>query len=162
MKPRFYLSVLAAVVLAATVGFAQSPDDGGVGPINGPGSGGSVQSRIFTSARLLDASQNVIGKVKTTTIQTTDRGILQGLRVQASGLTPNAEYGLVIDGTLVGTDTADANGTLKLKFTSPTNGRVPAIPDAIKPISNARSVQLYEVVSQRLVGSGQLSTGGVK
>ena len=37
-----------------------------------------------------------------------------------------------------------------------------AIPDAIKPVANARVVQIYETASQRLAASGQFRADGPK
>jgi hypothetical protein len=164
MKSRLYPLALAAALAVAAPAFGQQGPPAGHGIDNTstvyghPGVGGNVQSRVFTSAILNDASGNAVGKAKTATVQTTARGIVQGLRVQVGGLTPGAEYALVIDGTLVGTGTADSTGTLKLKFISPSNGRTAAIPDAIKPIANVHTVQIYEASSQRLAASGQFSS----
>jgi len=163
MKSRYSaLTILAVCLFAAPTALAQrgvgDADSGTIGYIPG-GPSSNVISRAFTNAVLKDSAGEVIGKVKTATIETTVK-IQMALRLQATGLTPNAEYALVIDSTLVGTDTADANGVLKMKFASPTAGRVPALPDALKPIAAARQVQLYQVASQRLVASGQFGSNG--
>jgi len=165
MKSRFTLLALAMLALSASAfaqGHALDPGSG-VGPLHIPGAGGStITARAYTAAILTDANGTAIGKVKTATIVTTNRGTLEGLRVTARSLTPGASYALVIDGTLVGTATADANGAVTFKFLSPSNGRTPAIPDAIRPIATAHTVQLYEASSQRLAASGTLSSGSPK
>lgn len=164
MTSRLCLLALALLMFSA-VAFGQRQVDNGNGTgtvIFGTQIGGQITSRTFTSAILRDASGTAIGKVKTATVVTTTRGTLEGLRVSVRGLTPGSEYALVIDGTLVGTKTADANGAFTMKFLSPSNGRAPAIPDAIRPIATAHVVQIYEVSSQRLAASGQLSGGGPK
>ena len=163
MKPRFTaLTLLAVCLLAAPAAFAQRGgvivDSGTIGYIP-HGLGGTIIARAYTNAVIRTGAGEVIGKVKTATVQTTTK-VLQALRVQITDLTPNAEYALVIDSTLVGTATADANGNLKMKFADPTNGRVPALPEAVKPIATAQQVQIYEVSSQRLIGSGSFGTDG--
>jgi hypothetical protein len=169
MKARLYLFALAAVLVLSASALAQRGPQHGTGSgttteggvFNGqPGVG--VTSRVFTDAILRDANGAVIGKAKTATVQTSSGNVVQGLRVQVTGLTPGAEYALVIDGTLVGTGTADANGVLRLKFLSPTNGRAQAIPDAIKPIANAHTAQIFEATSQAVVASGTFTSGGAK
>ncbi|MCC6745625.1 MAG: hypothetical protein IT175_17320 [Acidobacteria bacterium] len=163
MKSRYSaLTILAVCLFAAPTALAQrgvgDADSGTIGYIPG-GPPSNVISRVFTHAALKDSAGEVIGKVKTATIETTAK-IQMALRLQVTGLTPNTEYALVIDSTLVGTDTADVNGVLKMKFASPTAGRVPALPDVLKPIAAARQVQLYQVASQRLVASGQFGSYG--
>jgi hypothetical protein len=166
MKSRLYLALVAVLALSGSAlgqGQGHGIDNAGTGTtFFGQNLGGNITSRVYTTAILTDASGNAVGKAKTATVVTTNRGTLEGLRVQVRGLTPGAEYALVIDGTLVGTGTADANGALVLKFLSPSNGRAAAIPDAIRPIATAHVVQIYEVSSQRLAASGNLSTGTPK
>jgi len=164
MKSRFSaLSLLVICLVLAPAAHAQrgaaDADSGTIGQIPHPGIGGGVVARAFTNAILTSSSGETIGKVKTATVQTTTK-LIQALRLQASDLTPNAEFALVIDSTLVGTATSDAAGNLKMKFADPTDGRVPALPDAIKPILTAHQVQVYEVASQRLVASGLFATQG--
>ena len=108
-----------------------------------------------------DGTGNVIGKVKTARVVSAARGTIEGLRVQVHSLTAGAAYAIVIDGTLVGQATADSGGTVTFKFLSPSNGRTPSIPDAIRPIASAHTVQLYEVAAQRLIASGNF-TGRTK
>lgn len=156
MRSRLYVFALLAIcALAVPSAFAQRGSFDGGSPQYLPHPSAGVISRAYTTAVLLTPTGGIIGKAKTATVETQSRGIVQGLRVQVTELTPGAEYALVIDGTLVGTDTANANGQLKLKFLSPTNGRVAALPDAIKPIARAITVQIYDVSSQRLVAAGQ-------
>src|ERR1044071_164536 len=151
MRSRLYLFALAAVLAIAAPAFAQRGTEGGIiGHVPT-----TVTARVFTSAVLRDAAGNAIGKVKTATVQTTDRGTVEGLRVQITGVAPNTEFALVIDGTLVGTATSNATGVLRFKFLSPTNGRTPAIPDAIRPIATARTVQVFHAATQQLVASGE-------
>ena len=118
-------------------------------------------ARAYTSAILTTPGGVAIGKAKTATVQTTSQ-LLQGLRVNVQGVVAGGEYALVIDGTLVGTATADNGGILRMKFVDPVKegGRVPAIPDAIKPIALAHNVQLYEVAGQHLVASGAFTLNG--
>ena len=158
MQARYHLLALAiAVALAAPVAFAQRQIfDGVVGQVPTVG----VTSRVYTNATLRTPTGDVIGKVKTATVQSDTRGIVQGLRVQVTGLTPGAEYALVIDNTLVGTGTVSASGVLRLRFIAPSNGRTPALPEAVTPIATAQVVQLYAVVGQQLVASGQFSVEG--
>lgn len=161
MKPRFTaLTLLAVCLIAAPAALAQrgDTDSGTIGYIP-HGLGADIVSRAFTNAVLKTSSGEAIGKVKTATVVTTTK-VLQALRVQATGLTPNAEYALVIDSTLLGTATADGSGVLKMKFADPANGRVAALPDAVKPIATAQQVQIYEVASQRLVASGPFGANG--
>jgi hypothetical protein len=160
MKSRLYLFAVVVALVLATPAMAQREIFGGVNPNAYPNAGGHVTARVYTTAILRNTAGRAVGKVRTGTVQTTDRGVLEGLRIQVSGLTPGAEYALVIDATLVGTGNANANGVLKLKFIAPSNGRTPPIPDAIRPIARAASVQIYETSSQRLVASGQF--GDVK
>ena len=155
MKSRLYLLALAMALAVAVPAFAQT--EGGV--VGHVPTSGTVTARSFTTAILSDPAGNPIGKVKTATVVTTDRGTVEGLRVQVSGLTPGAEFALVIDGTLVGTGTASSSGVLRLKFLAPSNGRTPVIPDAIRPIRAASSVQIYDTASQRLVASGTFRGG---
>ena len=157
MRSRVYLFALAAVIAIAAPAFAQRGTEGGV--IGQVPTHGNVTARIFTSAVLTDAAGNPIGKVKTATVQTTDRGIVEGLRVQVTGVTPNTEFALVIDRTLVGTSTSSATGVLRFKFIAPTNGRTPAIPDAIRPIATASTVQIFNAATQQLVASGEFRRG---
>jgi hypothetical protein len=162
MKSRF--SILAIAVFAFSVAaFGQRPlDNTGTGAtIFGTNIGGDITSRSYTNAALTDGTGNVIGKVKTATVVSASRGTVEGLRVQVHNLTAGAAYAIVIDGTLVGQATADASGTVTFKFLSPSNGRTPSIPDAIRPISSARTVQLYEAAGQRLIASGTF-TGRTK
>ncbi|HQR40707.1 MAG TPA: hypothetical protein PLF26_20160 [Blastocatellia bacterium] len=166
MKARaLVFTALALVILASPAAFAQRlpdfPGGGGPGYIPHPGIGGSVIARAYTSATLATSDGRVIGKAKTATVQTTSQ-LLQGLRVTVQELVAGSDYALVIDGTLVGTATSDANGILRMKFVDPVKagGRVPAIPDAVKPIATAHSVQLYEVAGQRLVASGNFTLNG--
>lgn len=163
MKPRFTaLTLLAVCLLAAPAALAQrgvGDADSGTPAYIPHGLGVDIVSRAYTNAVLTTGAGDVIGKVKTASVLTTSR-LLQALRVQASGLTPNAEYALVIDSTLVGTAAADSAGNLKMKFADPTNGRVSALPEAVKPIAAAHQVQLYEVSSQRLIASGPFLTSG--
>ena len=159
MRSRLYLLALAAVLALALPAFAQRGGLTTESGVFGIPTHGNVTARGFTTAILNDSAGNPIGKVKTATVVTTDRGTIEGLRVQVSGLAPNTEFALVIDGTLVGTATSNSTGTLKLKFLSPTNGRIPAIPDAIRPIAQASQVQIYDTASQRLVASGQFRGG---
>jgi hypothetical protein len=161
MRSRLYLFALAAAFALAAPAFAQSGHTFDPGGVTGqtPAHSGTVTARVFTTAILSDAAGNPIGKVKTATVQTTDRGIVEGLRVQVTGLTPSTEFALVIDGTLVGTATSSSTGVLRLKFLAPSNGRVPAIPDAVRPIARASTVQLYDTGTQRLVASGTFRGG---
>ena len=162
MKARYHLLALLTVcALVTPVAFAQtSADGGGIGPVQGvPGAGGGVTARIFTTASLNTPSGEAIGKAKTATIQSEARGVVQGLRLQATNLTPGAEYALVIDGTLVGTETANSFGVLKMRFANPSNGRVAALPEAVTPIANVRVVQIYAVAGQQLVASGEFRGG---
>lgn len=162
MKPRFTaLTLLAVCLFAAPTAFAQRGghdiDSGTIGYI--PFHDSDIVSRAFTNAVLKNSAGEAIGKAKTASVLTKTR-LLQALRVQVTGLTPGAEYALVIDSTLVGTATANENGAVKMKFADPTNGRVPALPDAIKPIATAQQVQFYEVSSQRLIGAGTFVSNG--
>jgi hypothetical protein len=166
MKARaIVFSALVLCVLMAPAAFAQRnpdlPGAGGPGYIPHPGIGGTILARAYTAAILTRTDGVVIGKAKTATIQTTSQ-LVQGLRVNAQNLVPGAEYALVIDGTLLGTSTADSNGLLTMKFADPVKGggRVLAIPDAVKPIATAHAVQLYEVAGQRLVASGTFALNG--
>ncbi len=161
MTSRLYLLTLAAVLIVSGSAFAQSHtiESGGGATWLGGVHNNNVTSRVYTNAILRDAAGNAIGKVKTATVVTTNRGTLEGLRVQLRGLTAGAEYALVIDGTLVGTATANASGALSFKFISPATNRAPAIPDAIRPIATAHNVQVYETASQRLAASGALGSG---
>ncbi|MBK6316675.1 MAG: hypothetical protein IPF53_20910 [Blastocatellia bacterium] len=163
MKPRITaLTLLAVCLLSAPAALAQrgvgDADSGTIGYIP-HGLGADIVSRAFTNAVLRTGAGEVVGKVKTATVVTTTK-VLQALRVQVTGLTPNAEYALVIDSTLVGTATATSDGALKMKFADPSNGRVAALPEAVKPIALAQQVQIYEVSSQRLIASGPFGTNG--
>ena len=162
MRSRLYLFALVATLVLVAPAFGQREFGNQHGTVVGSvPTHSNVTARLFTTAILTDTSGNAIGKVKTATVQTTDRGIIEGLRVEVTGLTPNTEFALVIDGTLVGTATSTSAGILRLKVLSPSNGRTPAIPDAIRPIARAGTVQIYDTASQRLVASGQFQ-GGTK
>lgn len=159
MKPRFYLIALVALfALVTPAAFAQrtpaDADSGQVGQLPDIGIGGV--SRVFTNAYLVTPDGTRIGKAKTASVTTSTRS-LQALRIQVSDLTPNAEYAIVIDNTLVGTATASASGTLKLKFSDPAGRNSAALPEAIRPIATVQTIAIYEVQSQRLVASGQFS-----
>src|SRR5262245_1427798 len=112
MRSRLYLFALAAVLAIAAPAFAQrgqgSTEGGIIGHVPS-----TVTARIFTSAVLRDAAGNPIGKVKTATVQTTDRGTIEGLRLVLSDVAPSTEFALVIDGTLVGTSTSNENGVVR-------------------------------------------------
>jgi hypothetical protein len=154
----FLLAIAAAAVIAVPVARAQSPDGGGIGYIPGaPGQG--VAARNYTSAVLVTPDGQRIGKAKTATIKTATGAIQQGIKVVAQGLAPNTEYALVLDNTLVGTATSDARGTVKFRFSDPAIGSATALPDALKPIAAARTVQIYATSTQTLVASGTFSTG---
>jgi len=165
MKARITIfSALLLLTIVAPAALAQRGlgDQGGtiiVGHV--PTQGGTVLARAFTAAYLTTPGNVTIGKVKTATVQTTD-GLIQGMRVSVSNLTPGSEFALVIDGTLVGTATAEANGTLKMRFLDPVKpgGRALAIPEAIKPIATAHIVQLFEVSGQRLIAAGDFTING--
>ena len=163
---KVYLSLLALLTLLVAVPSASAqfwnPNGGGAidrpGRIPNPGTG-STATRIFTNALLTRADGTAIGKVKTGTVQTSTQ-VQQGVALRAVGLTPNTEYALVIDGTLIGTAISDAAGTLRMRFMSPSNGRTPALPENILPIATARAAALYLTSNQQLVATGQLSQRG--
>lgn len=164
MKVHLSLLALLLIFVAAPSASAQFWDPNGGGavdrPTNIPGPGtGSTTARIFTDAVLTRADGTAIGKVKTGTVQTSTR-VQQGVALRAFGLTPNTEYALVIDGTLIGTATSDATGILRMRFMSPSNGRIPALPENILPIATARTAALYLTSNQQLVATGQLSQRG--
>jgi hypothetical protein len=157
------IALVALCLFAAPVALAQGPLDAESGQIGyGPriGVGGAV-SRTFTDALLTTPDGAKIGKVKTATVVAAS-GTLQAVRVTVSGLTPNTEYALVIDNTLVGTATTTASGVLKMRFSDPARRSDRALPEAIRPIAQAQTVAIYEVSSQRLVASGQFASGPVK
>jgi hypothetical protein len=156
MKARYHvLALFAACILVAPSVFAQSPDDGTIGPVTGVPT--VVTARIFTSATLTTPAGLGLGKVRTATIQSESRGVQQGLKLRVSGLTPGVEYALVIDNTLVGTATANESGVLRMAFALPATGRAAALPEAITPIATARVVQLF--AGQTLVASGEFRGG---
>lgn len=160
MKLRSYVLTLVAIgALFAPVTLAQR------GPADNttalPGPGGATLSRTFTATRLQTPSGDVIGKAKTASVETTT-GIKQGLRLQLTGLPAGVEYAIVIDSTLVGTATSNDVGILKFAMVSPSNGRVIEIPDAIKPITNIHTIQVFEVTRQQLVASGQFNADSSK
>ena len=164
MKPRSYgIFVVAFMLLGVQGALAQGTppyvDNGigrGTGQVHVPGLEGNVLSRTFTAARLT-ANGQVVGKARTGTIVTTTR-TFQELRVQVTGLPANTEFALVVDGTLVGTAQSNERGSLRFRFASPTNGRVPELPEAVRPVATLRTIQVFEVASQRLVASGEFGT----
>ena len=135
---------------------AQNPDGGGIGYIPGAPGQGAV-NRNYTSATLVAPDGTKIGRAKTATITTSTGAVQQGIKVVLQGLTPNTEYALVIDNTLVGTATSDAKGTLRFRFSDPATTKSLALPDALKPVSAAQTVQVYATSSQTLVASGTLT-----
>jgi hypothetical protein len=163
MKPRFYaiaLAVLCTLVAPAT--FAQRApadiDNGQVGPLPTIPGAGSI-SRTFTTAVLTTPDGTPIGKAKAASITTPSRS-LQALRIAVNGLTPNTEYAVVVDNTLVGTASTNAQGILKLRLSDPPGRNGQPLPEAIRPVTQVATISLYEVASQRLVATGQFRTGG--
>ena len=159
MKLRSSLLALVALVAIAGSAFSQSTDPNQrfiPNPITPPKPGPSVTNRVYTSAIITSPAGVPIGKVLTGSALV-NGNLVQGLRLSASGLTPNAAYTLVIDGQLVGTGSSSAEGTLRMKFISPAHGRAQVLPASVLPIANAHSVALYLNADQSIAGSGSLT-----
>jgi hypothetical protein len=166
MKLRLSLLAVFALLVAIPPAFGQAWDPNGGGHTDRPGRlpdiGTGPVSRVVTQTVLRRADGTAIGKVKTGTV-TSAQQTYQGLDLRVSGLAPNTEYALVVDGTLVGTAVTNASGFLKMRFLTPSNGRTPPLPENLLPISAARSVAIYQTSNQQLVASGTLAVrGGTK
>ena len=147
MKARCYaLALVLAVAAVAPPAFAQR----GL-------RASDVTARVYTSAVLKTPEGAAIGKVRTSTIHSESRGVVQTLRVTATGLTPGAEYVLVIDNTLVGSGTVNAAGALRMSFVLPARGPDAALPEAVAPISAASTVQLYAADGDEVAASGEFT-----
>jgi hypothetical protein len=120
--------------------------------------GTRVQSRVYTSAALADAAGTRVAKVLTGTALLTNGRTIAALRLSGQGLTPGASYTLVLDGHVVGSATANAAGILKMKFASPTRGRVAQLPDTVLPLASIRTATLFDTASQAAVASGNFTT----
>jgi hypothetical protein len=164
MKVRLSLLALLALFVAASSASAQYWDPNGGGAIDRPAyvgnpGTGSTTTRVFTDAVLTRTDGTAIGKVKAGSVQSATE-LRQGVAVRAFGLAPNTEYALVIDGVLIGTGTSDATGNLRMRFMSPSNGRIPALPESVLPIVTARTVALYLTSNQQLIANGQFAGRG--
>jgi hypothetical protein len=153
---RSFFVAAALSLLAMPVVGQRGPE--GIGPVGFTPPGTGILARVDTAAVLVSTTGAAVGKVKTVSAQTAET-LFQGLRLSAN-VTPNTEYVLVIDGNLVGTAVSKSTGVLKMRFLTPENGRIPPLPAAILPIATAQNVAIYEVGSQKLIGSGQFSGSG--
>ena len=165
MKLRLSMLALFVLFVAVPPASAQFIDPGTgqpstrPGTIPDPGNGTRGSNRVVTTALLVRTDGTPIGKVKTGTVQVGTQ-VHQGLRLTATGLAPNTEYALVIDGVLVGTAATDASGILRMRFLTPSNGRAPVLPQSVLPIAVARTASLYQTSTQQLVASGQFTIKG--
>jgi hypothetical protein len=168
MKPRTSLLLaLALSVLVAPAAFGQfgppAPGDRWTGPIHLPDLPGQnntpITNRVSLQGRFVGTG--VEGKIRLAS-GTQGTTLVQGLKATLLGLTPGAQYALLLDSRLVGTATANSAGSLKLVFLSPSNGRVPAVPEAAGVVTTATSASIVEVSSQRVVATATLSTGNTK
>jgi hypothetical protein len=117
-----------------------------------------VTNRVYTTAVLKDGAGNVIGKVHTGSATLASGRSVAGVRVSASGLEANKSYTLVFDGHIVGSASTNSRGILKMKFASPSKGRVPALPEAVLPIAFVRTATLFDSASQAAVATGNFAS----
>jgi len=151
MKLRL-LTLVALLAFLAPMTLAQ-------GTIVNPNLGGRpVVSRVYTSAALKDGTGAVVAKVLTGSATLTDGRVVYGLRVSGAGLAANTSYTLVLDGIVVGSATTTSTGILKMKFASPSKGRVTALPDAVLPLAAIRTATLFNTATQTAVASGAFTT----
>ena len=167
MKLRSSLLVgLALSMLSAPVAFGQfgppSPGDRWAGgpPMNLPQPPGQSQTPVTNRAALQGrfVGTGVEGKIRVAS-GTREGALVQGLKAVVSGLTPGAQYALLLDNRLVGTGTANAAGMLKLAFLSPTNGRVPSVPESAGVLTTATTATIVQVSTQTVVATAELRAG---
>jgi hypothetical protein len=146
------LSLVACLVFVAPVTNAQTRPEILIQPH------GNVRNRVYTSATLTDGGGNAVAKVLTGSAALGDGRQVYGMRVSGRGLTPGASYTLVLDGIPVGSANASATGILKMKFATPSKGRVQAIPESVLPLAAVRTATLYNTATQTAVASGSFAT----
>jgi hypothetical protein len=151
MKRRL-LALVACLAFAAPVASAQ------IQIFPKPGGGGRVTNKVFTTAALTDGSGAVVAKVLTGSATLADSRVIYGMRVSGSGLAPSTSYTLVLDGVVIGSATSTAGGTLKMKFATPSKGRVQAIPQAVLPLAAVHTATLFNTGTQTAVASGTFTT----
>jgi hypothetical protein len=161
------LLALALCLVAPSASFGQisppAPGDRWAGPTNLPDIGGSNQTPITNRVSLQGrfVGTGIEGKIRLAS-GTQGTTIVQGLKASVSGVTPGSQYALVLDNRLVATGTANAAGVIKFVFLTPTNGRVPAVPESAGIVTTATTASLVAVADQRVVATAQLTAGSVK
>lgn len=126
-----------------------------------PGQQPPITNRVLVEGVLRTPGGEPIGKVRAGSGQR-DTQVLQGLKVSATGLAPSTEYALLLDNALVGSGTSSATGSLRMAFLSPSNGRVPEVPQSVGIVTNARTATLVQVSTQQAVATADLAPGSVK
>jgi hypothetical protein len=148
------LALVACLTFATPAALAQIRPE--IIPIRPPGN--QVRNRVYTAAVLSDGAGNKVAKVLTGSATLADNREVFGMRVSGVDLTPGASYTIVLDGVPVGSAVASASGVLKMKFASPSKGRVQSLPASVLPLTSIRTATLYNTATQTAVGTGSFTT----